>query len=112
MHDFNQVSFLFVLIVVNAFLVCSVYLVHSTDRRSVFVDLRTHIPQKLLQLNNEARMVQATNNYDNLKVYLYFSEPVLNSSAEILNSLKSSQGALLPISGEHLGNRRFGFQVS
>ncbi|KAB5526555.1 hypothetical protein DKX38_020402 [Salix brachista] len=56
-------------------------------RRSVFVDLRIHIPEKLLQLNEEIRTVlQATNNYDNLKFYLYFSEPVLNSSAEILNS--------------------------
>jgi hypothetical protein len=87
-------------------------LVYSTDRRSVFVDLRIHIPEKLLQLNNEIRTVKATNNDDNLKFYMYFSEPILNSSAEILNSLNTSQGVLLPISGENLGNRKFGFQVS
>ncbi|KAB5526502.1 hypothetical protein DKX38_020349 [Salix brachista] len=73
-------------------------------RRSVFVDLRIHIPEKLLQLNDEIRTVQATNNYDNLKFYLYFSEPVLNSSAEILNSLTTSEGVVLPTSGENLVN--------
>ncbi|XP_011028534.1 PREDICTED: uncharacterized protein LOC105128518 isoform X1 [Populus euphratica] len=89
----------------------SSFFVHF-DRRSVFVDLRIHIPEKLLQLNNEIRTVKATNNDDNLKFYMYFSEPILNSSAEILNSLNTSQGVLLPISGENLGNRKFGFQVA
>ncbi|XVF54085.1 hypothetical protein PTKIN_Ptkin05aG0152700 [Pterospermum kingtungense] len=82
------------------------------DRRSVFVNLRAHVPEKLLRLNSEIRTVQATNDYDNLKVYLYFSAPVLNSSAEILSSLNTSQGTLLPISGEDHGNRRFGFQIA
>ncbi|KAJ6676654.1 TRANSMEMBRANE PROTEIN [Salix viminalis] len=89
----------------------SSFFVHF-DRRTVFVDLRIHIPEKLLQLNNEIRTVTATNNDDNLKFYMYFSEPILNSSAEILNSLNTSQGVLLPISGESLGNRKFGFQVA
>ncbi|KAF5730862.1 hypothetical protein HS088_TW19G00462 [Tripterygium wilfordii] len=88
------------------------FVVSSTDRRNVYVNLRTHIPEKLLQLNHEIRTVQATNDYDNLKVYLYFSRPVLNSSVEILNSLSTSQGAFLPIHGEDLRKRRFGFQVS
>ncbi|GMQ10057.1 hypothetical protein CsSME_00053206 [Camellia sinensis var. sinensis] len=88
----------------------SSFLIHF-DRRSVFVNLRTRIPERLLQLNNETRTVQATNNHKNLKVYLYFSVPVLNSSAEILNSLHTSQGSLLPISGNRLRNRRFGFMV-
>ncbi|PSR95878.1 Pre-neck appendage protein [Actinidia chinensis var. chinensis] len=81
------------------------------DRSSVFVNLRTHVPEKLLQLNSETRTVQATNNHRNMKVYLYFSEPVLNSSSEMLNSLHTSQGSLLPIIGNSLGNRRFGFMV-
>ncbi|KAA8540802.1 hypothetical protein F0562_024765 [Nyssa sinensis] len=88
----------------------SSFFVHF-DRRSVFVNLRTHVPQRLLQLNGETRTVQATNNYKNLKVYLYFSVPVLNTSAEILKSLHTSQCSLLPISGNSLRNRRFGFQV-
>lgn len=37
----------------------SSFFVHF-DRRSVFVDLRIHIPEKLLQLNNEIRTVKAT----------------------------------------------------
>ncbi|XP_010663149.1 uncharacterized protein LOC100257111 isoform X2 [Vitis vinifera] len=85
-------------------------LVHF-DIRSVFVNLRTHVPEKLLELNSETRTVQATNNYKNLKVYLYFSEPVLNSSTEVLSSLNTSQGVLLPNGGRSLGNRRFGFLV-
>ncbi|KAK9926859.1 hypothetical protein M0R45_024068 [Rubus argutus] len=82
------------------------------DRRNVFVNLRVHIPETLLQLNGETRTVQATNNYNNLKVYLYFSEPVLNTSAQILKSLNISQGLLLPDSKKNYGNRRFGFAVA
>lgn len=78
----------------------------------MFVDLRTRVPEKLLLLNNQTRVVQATNENENLKVYLYFSEPVLNSSADILKSINISQGTLLPINSQKLGNRRFGYLVS
>ncbi|XP_077244190.1 uncharacterized protein LOC143884473 isoform X2 [Tasmannia lanceolata] len=81
------------------------------DRRSVFVNLTTHIPEKLLQLNSETRTVQATNKVEDLRVYLYFSEPVLNSSAEVLSVLHSSIGFLFPTNGRTLGNRRFGYLV-
>ncbi|KAF9624515.1 hypothetical protein IFM89_011628 [Coptis chinensis] len=89
----------------------SSFFVHF-DRRSVFVNLRTHIPEKLLQLNRETRTVEATNNLRNLKVYLYFSEPVLNSSLEIMNSLHTSEGLLILRDGKTKGNRRFGFLVT
>ncbi|XP_050376974.1 uncharacterized protein LOC126794334 [Argentina anserina] len=82
------------------------------DRRPVFSNLRIHIPETLLQLNGETRTVQATNNHNNLKIYLYFSEPVLNTSAQILKSINISQGLLSPDSTKNLGNRRFGFVVS
>lgn len=88
------------------------HLVDVTDRRSVFAELRTHIPEKLLQINSETRTVLATNKNRNLKLYLYFTEPVRNSSSEIMSSLNTSQGSLLPIDGDDFGNRRFGFQVS
>ncbi|KAK3035346.1 hypothetical protein RJ639_034054 [Escallonia herrerae] len=88
----------------------SSFFVHF-DRRNVFVNLRTHIPERLLQLNSETRTVQATSKYKNLKVYLYFTKPTLNSSTEILNSVHTSQGSLVPIGGDTLQNRRFGFQV-
>lgn len=55
--------------------------------------------------------MQATNDNDKLNVYLYFSEPVLNSSAEILRLLSTNQGDLLPIDGKTNGNRRFAFMV-
>ncbi|XP_061349296.1 uncharacterized protein LOC133294608 isoform X3 [Gastrolobium bilobum] len=82
------------------------------DRRKVYVNLRTPVTEKLLQLGSETRTVQATNDYNKLKVYLYFSAPVLNSSSEIMNSLKISQGSLLPTSAESHGNRRFGFMIA
>ncbi|KAJ4973650.1 hypothetical protein NE237_006824 [Protea cynaroides] len=88
----------------------SSFFVHF-DRRNVFLNLRTRIPEQLLQINGDTRTVEATNNSKNLKVYLYFSDPVLNSSAEILTSLQTSQGLLLPTNGMSLGNRRFGFLV-
>jgi len=78
----------------------------------VYVNIRTRVPEKLLQISSETRTVQATNDHNRLKVYLYFSAPVLNSSTEIMNSLKVSQGSLFPTSAENLGNRRFGFMVS
>ncbi|PPD72156.1 hypothetical protein GOBAR_DD30938 [Gossypium barbadense] len=84
----------------------------NSNQRNVFVDLRAHVPEKLLQLRSETRTIQATNNYNNLKVYLYFSAPILNSSTEILSSLSISKGTLLPITGENHGNRRFGFMVA
>ncbi|KGN64322.1 uncharacterized protein LOC101203522 isoform X2 [Cucumis sativus] len=82
------------------------------DRRKLLANLKTRVPERLLQLNSDTRLVQATNKHDNLKVYLYFSEPVLNSSLEVLNALEVSDGALLPISGRTLGNRKFSFSVT
>ncbi|KVI06308.1 uncharacterized protein LOC112509183 [Cynara cardunculus var. scolymus] len=90
----------------------SSFLVHF-DRRNVYVDLRTHIPEQLLQLDNTVRSVQATNKYKNLKLYLYFTEPIVNTSAEVLKSLQVSQGSLISATSNNdsLGNRRFGFQL-
>ncbi|TMX04693.1 hypothetical protein EJD97_005775 [Solanum chilense] len=81
------------------------------DRRTVFADIRTHIPERLLQIDSEMRTVRATNSTENMEVYLYFNEPISNSSTDILNSLSISQGLLTPISGNSFGERRFGFQV-
>uniref|UniRef100_A0A803L8K1 Uncharacterized protein n=1 Tax=Chenopodium quinoa TaxID=63459 RepID=A0A803L8K1_CHEQI len=81
------------------------------DRRSVSVSLRTHVPEKLIQLGGDTRTVQATNSFKNLKVYLYFTEPVLNTSTEILSSIKTTEGTLRPINGSSLANRRFGYMI-
>lgn len=85
--------------------------VGCSDRRDVMADIRIHIPEKLLQIDRETRTVLATNKTNNLKVYLYFNQPVLNTSSEIMNSLNTTQGSLVPIHGNDFGNRRFGFQV-
>ncbi|KAH6770632.1 transmembrane protein [Perilla frutescens var. hirtella] len=82
------------------------------DRRSVLVNMRTHIPERLLQISSETRTILATNKDKFLKIYLYFTEPVMNSSAEILNSMNINQGSLVPISGSSRGQRRFGYQFT
>eukprot|EP01018_Ginkgo_biloba_P009481 Gb_04485 [translate_table: standard] len=79
------------------------------DRRNVFVNLWTSIPDKLLQINNEARTIEATNNTQALKVYLDFTAPVLNSSVEIRKALQTTAGVLLPTQRKSHGNRRFGY---
>ncbi|KAF4362713.1 hypothetical protein G4B88_018331 [Cannabis sativa] len=89
----------------------SIFFVHF-DRRDVSVDIRIRIPEQLLELDGQTRSVLATNNFNHLKVYLYFSQPILNSSAEVLRSLNISQGSLLPINGKNIGNQRFGFMVN
>ncbi|KAL1568226.1 hypothetical protein AAHA92_03621 [Salvia divinorum] len=89
----------------------STFVIHF-DKRSVLVNMRTHIPERLLQISTETRTVLATNKDKFLKVYLYFTEPVMNSSAEILNSISINQGSLLPINGSSRGQRRFGYQIT
>ncbi|RWW01797.1 hypothetical protein BHE74_00021992, partial [Ensete ventricosum] len=88
----------------------SIFILHF-DRRSVFMNITTHIPQRLLQLNGEIRTAEATNTAKDLRIYLSFSEPVLNSSEEILGLLHASSGLLVPTNRSNLGNRRFGYLV-
>ncbi|XP_056686161.1 uncharacterized protein [Spinacia oleracea] len=88
----------------------STFVVHF-DRRRVSASLRTHVPEKLLQLGGDTRTVQATNSFKNLKVYLYFTEPVSNTSTEILSAINTTQGMLRPINGSSLANRRFGYMI-
>ncbi|KAK6920681.1 hypothetical protein RJ641_014359 [Dillenia turbinata] len=83
------------------------------DRRHKAENLTTPSPAtaKLFQINGQSRTVLATNKYEDLKVWLYFSEPVLNSSAQILHTLSTSEGQLLPTNEDTLGNRRFIYQI-
>ncbi|CAN6446259.1 unnamed protein product [Victoria cruziana] len=89
----------------------STYTLHF-DRRTVLAHLTAHVPMKLLQLNAASRIVEATNNQRNLRIYLVFSVPVLNSTSEILSALHINNGLLIPINRKTLGNRRFGFLVN
>ncbi|KAK6920680.1 hypothetical protein RJ641_014358 [Dillenia turbinata] len=81
------------------------------DRRERAENLTTSSPAKLFQINGQSRTVVATNKYDDLKVWLYFSEPVLNSSEQILHTLSTSEGQLLPTNEDTLGDRRFIYQI-
>ena len=44
----------------------SVYI--HIDRRKVYINIRTHVPDKLLQIKSETRTVQATNDHNKLKI--------------------------------------------
>ncbi|PKA64593.1 hypothetical protein AXF42_Ash007339 [Apostasia shenzhenica] len=74
--------------------------------------IRTRIPETFLQLDGKMRKATATNNQKQLKIYLYFSQQILNSSLEILNVLHTSSGILIPTNGSTLNSRRFGYKVT
>jgi hypothetical protein len=77
------------------------------------MNITSRVPQKPLEINGMVRTVIATNDDNYLKIYLEFSEPVLNSTQEILPLLHTSSGMLAPTSrSQTLGNRRFGYIVS
>ncbi|KAL4634078.1 hypothetical protein ACB092_04G171400 [Castanea dentata] len=90
------------------------------DRRSI--NFTTHVPKRLLQLDDGTRLVRATNNCTKLRICLTFPERVINSTKLVKNSLKPeifysphmSQGTLLRLkSGKtKLANRRFEFKVA
>ncbi|KAK9995724.1 hypothetical protein SO802_020410 [Lithocarpus litseifolius] len=92
------------------------------DRRKMVVNLTTHVPEWQLDLDGETRLVLATNNCVKLRICLTFLVPVLNTSAEILNSLEPkilysptmSQGTLLSlnVSKDDPRHRRFEFMVA
>ncbi|KAG6523796.1 hypothetical protein ZIOFF_013683 [Zingiber officinale] len=88
----------------------SSFIVHF-DRRSVSMNITSHLPLKFLQLHGQNRIAEATNSVTDLRIYLTFSVPVVNSSEEILSLLHASNGLLVPTNKRNLNNRRFGYQV-
>ncbi|KAM0922078.1 hypothetical protein ACQ4PT_006412 [Festuca glaucescens] len=82
------------------------------DRRNDAMNITATIPEKLLQIEGATRVVQATNDDRELRIYMSFAEPVMNSSAEILAALSATGAALTPTNRTTLGNRRFGFVVN
>uniref|UniRef100_A0A0E0A3N1 Bacterial Ig-like domain-containing protein n=1 Tax=Oryza glumipatula TaxID=40148 RepID=A0A0E0A3N1_9ORYZ len=81
------------------------------DRRSDSMNIGSSIPEKLLQIEGAARVVEATNDDKDLRVYLSFAEPVMNSSSQILAALTATDAILTPTNRSTLGNRRFGYLV-
>ncbi|XP_051216835.1 uncharacterized protein [Lolium perenne] len=82
------------------------------DRRKDAMNITATIPEKLLQIEGATRLVQATNDDRELRIYMSFAEPVMNSSAEILAALSATGAVLTPTNRATLGNRRFGYVVS
>jgi len=76
------------------------------------MNITTTVPEKMLEIQGVTRLVQATNDENDLRIYLSFAQPVLNSSEEILSVLKATDAVLTPTDRSTLGNRRFGYVVS
>ena len=69
------------------------------------------VPSYELVLNGVPRTVIATNKMEDLRVFLDFSSPIINSTEQILTALRVNSGHFIPSEGRN-GNRRFGFEVS
>jgi hypothetical protein len=76
------------------------------------MNITATVPEKMLEIQGVTRLVQATNDEKDLRIYLSFAQPVLNSSEEILSVLKATDAVLTPTGRSTLGNRRFGYVVS
>ncbi|KDP46278.1 hypothetical protein JCGZ_10118 [Jatropha curcas] len=74
----------------------SVIIIHF-DRRPVLVDLWMPIPSYVMEINGYPRTVLATNKMDDLKIFLDFSVPIMNSTVELLNALRVNSGSILPL---------------
>nr|CAB3460534.1 unnamed protein product [Digitaria exilis] len=82
------------------------------DRREDSMSIAATVPEKMLEIQGVTRLVQATNDEKDLRIYLTFAQPVLNSSSEILKALTATDAVLTPTNRSTLGNRRFGYVVS
>ncbi|XP_039840587.1 uncharacterized protein LOC120700424 [Panicum virgatum] len=82
------------------------------DRRDDAMNITATVPEKRLEIQGVTRLVQATNDDKDLRIYLSFAQPVLNSSEEILSVLKATDAVLTPTDRSTLGNHRFGYVVN
>ncbi|XP_062173784.1 uncharacterized protein LOC133879273 [Alnus glutinosa] len=81
------------------------------DRRPVQLDLWTSVPSYELVINGVPRTVLATNKLEDIKLFLDFSIPIINSTKQILKTLHVNSGNLIPIHGKLRANRRFVFEL-
>jgi hypothetical protein len=84
----------------------------ALDRRPVLLDLWTSVPSYELVINGVPRTVLATNKMEDIKLFLDFSIPIINSTEQILKTFHVNSGNLMPIHGKIHANRRFVFEVS
>uniref|UniRef100_A0A7N1A4A1 Bacterial Ig-like domain-containing protein n=1 Tax=Kalanchoe fedtschenkoi TaxID=63787 RepID=A0A7N1A4A1_KALFE len=81
------------------------------DRRPVQGDLWTSVPSYALGIKGDTRIVRATNNEDDLDIFLDFTTPVLNSTQQIMNALHLKSAELSADQARSQGNRRFVFKL-
>lgn len=86
-------------------------LITFTDRGPVTVDFWTAVPSYELVIDGVPRTVLATNKIEDLKIFLDFSIPIVNSTEQILNVLELNRANLVPTNSRNQGNRRFTFEV-
>ncbi|KAG5534704.1 hypothetical protein RHGRI_022736 [Rhododendron griersonianum] len=88
----------------------SMLIVHL-DRRPVLVDLWTSVPSYEVVINGVPRTVIATNETEDLKVFLDFSIPMMNATEQIQSALRVNAGNFIPSHGGNHGNRSFAFEL-
>ncbi|KAM6549579.1 hypothetical protein CsatB_021255 [Cannabis sativa] len=82
------------------------------DRGPVLVDFWTAVPSYELVLNGVPRTVLATNKKEDLKIFLDFRIPIVNTTEQIGNALQVNMGNLVPIYSTNQANRRFAFHLN
>ncbi|XP_015571909.2 uncharacterized protein LOC8271447 isoform X2 [Ricinus communis] len=82
------------------------------DRRPVLVDLWMPVPSYVMEISGFPRTVLATNKMEDLKIFLDFSIPIMNSTEELLNALRVNSGNILPVFSANHGNRKFVYQLN
>ncbi|KAI8017251.1 hypothetical protein LOK49_LG04G03527 [Camellia lanceoleosa] len=88
----------------------SIFIFHL-DRRPVQVDLWMSVPSYELVINGVPRTIIATNKMEDLKVFLDFSSPIINSTEQILSALHVNSGNFVPSHSVNHGNRGFVFEL-
>lgn len=89
-----------------------IFVMNVLDRRPVLADLWTSVPAYELVMNGVPRTVFASNKMEDLKIFLGFSIPIINTTEQVLNALIVNSGNLVPIHRRNQGYRQFSFQVS
>ncbi|KAL3696418.1 hypothetical protein R1sor_010494 [Riccia sorocarpa] len=82
------------------------------DRSIPTVNMWTPIQDAQVQIHNEFRTISATNNSDDLIIYLDFSESMITTTAQLLKALRTTDGVFSSTNRKSHGNRRFGFLLS
>ncbi|CAI0457629.1 unnamed protein product [Linum tenue] len=80
------------------------------DRRPVVADLWMPVSSYVLKINGVPRTVLSTNKMEELKIFLDFSNPIKNSTEEVLSALHVKSGSVSSVLSGHQGNGKFAFR--